>query len=139
MPMTRTTQNALTARLNPSVNATGDLITNDRVQNGKPQEVKDEAAASQCDLNAIGGHTKPLQFGRRICCLGDGPARAYGRASIFGLAPLAALSIQVVFPRPSQRQRTGNQDQAGTEGKTVHGRRCSTVKSIMLAAGALSC
>lgn len=46
---------------------------------GKTQEIRDEPAAGLCDIDDSDGHAKPDQYGRRICRLRCGSARAFGR------------------------------------------------------------
>ncbi len=43
------------------------------------REIKGGPATGLCDIDDIGGHTKPDQYGRSVCRLGYGSARASSR------------------------------------------------------------
>jgi hypothetical protein len=58
-------------------------VCKDNATKAETQEIKDEFAVGLCGIDAIGGHAKPDQYGRSICRLGHGFARASGRQAFF--------------------------------------------------------
>jgi hypothetical protein len=54
-------------------------VCKDNATKAETQEIKDGPATGLCDIDDIGGHTKPVQYGRSMCRLGHGSARASSR------------------------------------------------------------
>ena len=55
------------------------------------QEIKDKFAVGLCGIDASGGEAKPDQYGRSICRLGHGSARASGRQAFLTAPRLVHL------------------------------------------------
>jgi hypothetical protein len=80
----------------------------DGATKGETQEIKYEPAAGLCSVDGIGGHAKRNQFGRSICGLERGSARAFSRHAFLRRAVLqpswdvpcsAKLKCRSVSPR----------------------------------------
>jgi hypothetical protein len=54
-------------------------VCKDNATKAETQEIEDELVAGLCGLDDVGGQAKPDQYGRRICWLGHGSARASSR------------------------------------------------------------
>jgi hypothetical protein len=54
-------------------------VCKDNTTKAETQEINDELAADLCSIDDIGGHAKPDQYGRSVCRLGHGSARASSR------------------------------------------------------------
>ena len=66
-------------------------VCKDTVTKAETQEIKDKFAVGLCGIDASGGQAKPDQYGRSICRLGHGSARASGRQAFLTAPRLVHL------------------------------------------------
>jgi hypothetical protein len=64
-------------------------VCEDAATKAETQKIKNEPGADLRDIDADGGHAKPDQYGRGVCRLGRGPARARGGEAFLRRAPFA--------------------------------------------------
>jgi hypothetical protein len=63
----------------PDPHSGGSNVCKDNDAKAKTQEINNEPVASLSGVDDIGGHAKPDQYGRSMCRLGHGSARASSR------------------------------------------------------------
>jgi hypothetical protein len=66
-------------------------VCKDTATKAETQEIKDKFAVGLCGIDASGGEAKPDQYGRSICRLGHGSARASGRQAFLTAPRLVHL------------------------------------------------
>src|SRR5258708_21731271 len=59
------------------------------------REIKGGPATGLCDIDDIGGHTKPDQYGRSVCRLGYGSARASSRQAFLTAGGASSAHAQL--------------------------------------------
>jgi hypothetical protein len=68
-------------------------VCKDNAAKVETKEIKDEAAIGKRGIDDIGGHAKPDQYGRSICGLGHGSARAFSRQAFLRRAHVRVLGV----------------------------------------------